>query len=95
MGRWVYIAEAPTADSTRTDTAPLTQLNVTDISQLTVENALFKSFDTIVRLQLEPVWHTVGRRSKAIVSVSRERFRTSSHLTADTQKAEGFEPPVI
>ncbi|KAL1523711.1 hypothetical protein AB1Y20_018641 [Prymnesium parvum] len=38
-----------------------------DVSQLTLENSLFKSFDTIVRLQLEPVWHKVGRRTKALV----------------------------
>eukprot|EP00966_Prymnesium_polylepis_P024877 573738-Prymnesium_polylepis.1 len=30
-----------------------------DVSQLTVEASLFKSFDMIVRMQLEPVWHKV------------------------------------
>ena len=39
-----------------------------DVSQLTVENALFKSFDTVVRLQLEPVWHRIPRRAKALCS---------------------------
>ena len=38
-----------------------------DVSQLTLENALFKSFDTIVRMQLEPVWHRISRRTRALV----------------------------
>ena len=39
-----------------------------DVSQLTVENSLFKSFDTIVRMQLDPVWHRIGKRTKALVA---------------------------
>ena len=38
-----------------------------DISQLSVENALFKSFDTIVRMQLEPMWHKTSKRTRALV----------------------------
>ena len=38
-----------------------------DVSQLTVENAIFKSFDVVVRRQLEPVWHRTSRRTKALV----------------------------
>lgn len=38
-----------------------------DVSQLTLENSLFKSFDSIVRVQLEPVWHAVSKRTRALV----------------------------
>jgi DNA excision repair protein ERCC-4 len=33
-----------------------------------VENALHKSFDVIVRRQLDPVWHRVSWRTKQIVN---------------------------
>ena len=39
-----------------------------DIDDLTVENALFKSFDKVVRTQLNPVWHSVGPKTKQLVS---------------------------
>ena len=39
-----------------------------DVSQFTLENSLFKSFDTIVRMQLDPVWHKTSRRTKALVA---------------------------
>jgi DNA excision repair protein ERCC-4 len=39
-----------------------------DVSQFSVENALFKSFDTIVRQQLEPVWYRTSKRTRALVS---------------------------
>ena len=39
-----------------------------DVTQLTVENALFKSFDVIVRRQLDPVWHQISRRTKSLVA---------------------------
>ncbi|RKP08935.1 hypothetical protein THASP1DRAFT_14944 [Thamnocephalis sphaerospora] len=35
--------------------------------QLTVENALLRSFDFIVRQQLDPVWHQVSARTKHLV----------------------------
>ena len=40
-----------------------------DVSQLTVENALFKSFDTIVRMQLQPIWHRTSKRTRALCEV--------------------------
>ena len=39
-----------------------------DLDDLKVENAYFKSFDIIVRRQLDPVWHKVGPRTKQLVS---------------------------
>jgi len=33
-----------------------------------VENGLFKSFDEIVRRQLDPIWHTLGKKTKQLVS---------------------------
>ncbi|KAG6373235.1 hypothetical protein JVT61DRAFT_6861 [Boletus reticuloceps] len=44
---------------------PVLQLELDD---LTVENAYFKSFDAVVRRQLDPVWHKVGPRTKQLVS---------------------------
>ena len=37
-----------------------------DVSDLTVESGLFKSFDEVVRRQLDPIWHTVGRKTKQV-----------------------------
>ena len=45
----------------------LRKTNKVDIEELTVENGLFKSFDEIVRSQLDPIWHTVGRKTKQLV----------------------------
>lgn len=42
--------------------------NKVDVEDLTVENGLFKSFDEIVRSQLDPIWHTLGRKTKQLVS---------------------------
>ncbi|KAF9617493.1 hypothetical protein IFM89_036697 [Coptis chinensis] len=41
--------------------------NKVDVEDLTVENGLFKSFDEIVRRQLDPIWHTLGRKTKQLV----------------------------
>ncbi|GAA5826719.1 hypothetical protein JCM11251_002868 [Rhodosporidiobolus azoricus] len=38
-----------------------------EVDDLTVENALFKSFDRVVRTQLDPVWHKVGPKTKGLV----------------------------
>jgi len=38
-----------------------------DVEELTVENGLLKSFDEIVRSQLDPIWHTVGWKTKQLV----------------------------
>ncbi|CAL5187698.1 unnamed protein product [Lathyrus oleraceus] len=42
--------------------------NKVDVEDLTVENGLFKSFDEIVRRQLDPIWHTLGKQTKQLVS---------------------------
>lgn len=42
--------------------------NKVDVEDLTVENGLFKSFDEIVKRQLDPIWHTLGKRTKQLVS---------------------------
>lgn len=42
--------------------------NKVDVDDLNVESGLFKSFDEIVRRQLDPIWHTLGKRTKQLVS---------------------------
>jgi DNA excision repair protein ERCC-4 len=42
--------------------------NKVDVEDLTVEKGLFKSFDEIVRRQLDPIWHTIGKKTKQLVS---------------------------
>lgn len=39
-----------------------------DLDDLNVENAYFKSFDIIVRRQLDSVWHKVGPKTKQLVN---------------------------
>ncbi|XP_058084738.1 DNA repair endonuclease UVH1 [Magnolia sinica] len=46
----------------------LRKTNKVDVEDLTVENGLFKSFDEIVRRQLDPIWHTIGRKTKQLVA---------------------------
>lgn len=46
----------------------LRKSNKVDVEDLTVENGLFKSFDEIIRSQLDPIWHTIGRKTKQLVS---------------------------
>ncbi|ORZ05671.1 DNA repair protein [Lobosporangium transversale] len=38
-----------------------------DIDDFTVEKALFKSFDVIIRKQLDPIWHRVTSKTKQLV----------------------------
>lgn len=39
-----------------------------DVSSFTVENSLFKSFDTIVRMQLNPFWHKTSKRTQSLAN---------------------------
>ncbi|KAK4055410.1 DNA repair protein RAD16 [Microbotryomycetes sp. JL221] len=39
-----------------------------EVEEFTVENALFRSFESLVRRQLEPVWHKVGPRTRSYVN---------------------------
>ncbi|KAH9299438.1 hypothetical protein KI387_031120, partial [Taxus chinensis] len=45
----------------------LRKSNKVDVEDLTVENGLFKSFDEIVRQQLDPIWHIIGKKTKQLV----------------------------
>lgn len=38
-----------------------------DTEELSVENAISKALDKIVKLQLEPVWHQLGPKTKNLV----------------------------
>lgn len=40
--------------------------NKIDSSQLSLERGLFRSFDDIVRRQLDSIWHTVSPRTKQV-----------------------------
>ncbi|TFY75345.1 hypothetical protein EWM64_g8667 [Hericium alpestre] len=52
-----------------TTLSELKRANTTlELDDLNVENAYFRSFDAIVRRQLDPVWHKVGPRTKQLVS---------------------------
>ncbi|KAK9094852.1 hypothetical protein Scep_026321 [Stephania cephalantha] len=54
--------------------------NKVDVDELTVENGLFKSFDEIVRRQLDPIWHTLGRKTKQLVSDLRNLRKLLDYL---------------
>jgi DNA excision repair protein ERCC-4 len=49
----------------------LTRQNL-DLEDLTVRNAQFKNFDTIVFMRLRPVWHKVGMKTKIHVQALSE-----------------------
>ena len=51
----------------RGDAQELNRTNRIDCSNLTRDQALFKSFDEVVRRQLDPVWNTVSRKTKQLV----------------------------
>ena len=44
----------------------LRKSNKIDTSQLTLEHGLFKSFDDIIRRQLDSIWHTVSLKTKHV-----------------------------
>uniref|UniRef100_A0A0E0K7G9 ERCC4 domain-containing protein n=1 Tax=Oryza punctata TaxID=4537 RepID=A0A0E0K7G9_ORYPU len=46
----------------------LRRTNKVDVEDLTVDKGLFKSFDEIVRRQLDPIWHTLGKKTKQLVA---------------------------
>jgi DNA excision repair protein ERCC-4 len=48
----------------------LTELKRTtnlDVSELTLENGIFKAFDALVRNQLAPEWHRISAKTKQVV----------------------------
>uniref|UniRef100_A0A0B7B0H8 DNA repair endonuclease XPF n=1 Tax=Arion vulgaris TaxID=1028688 RepID=A0A0B7B0H8_9EUPU len=52
-----------------------------DTDEITVENALSKSFETVIRLQLEPVWHQLSSRTRQLVSDLKTLRLILRHLT--------------
>ncbi|XP_078438167.1 restriction endonuclease, type II-like superfamily protein isoform X2 [Wolffia australiana] len=54
--------------------------NKVDVEDLTVENGLFKSFDEIVRRQLDPIWHTLGMKTKQLVADLRTLRKLADYL---------------
>ncbi|CAG8504551.1 10589_t:CDS:10 [Paraglomus brasilianum] len=38
-----------------------------DVEELTIENAMFRSFDRLVRHQLDPIWHRVSSKTKQMI----------------------------
>ncbi|KAG6896227.1 hypothetical protein C0992_009622 [Termitomyces sp. T32_za158] len=52
-----------------TTLSELKRANTTlDLDDFNVDNAYFRSFDMVVRRQLDPVWHKVGPRTKQLVN---------------------------
>ncbi|KAH9811883.1 DNA repair protein rad16 [Melampsora americana] len=39
-----------------------------EVDDLTVDNALFRSFDMVIRAQLDPIWHRVSPQTRQLVS---------------------------
>ncbi|UZJ52102.1 hypothetical protein CBS101457_001422 [Exobasidium rhododendri] len=39
-----------------------------EIEDATIENAIFQAFESVVRRQLDPVWHRIGTKTKRLVS---------------------------
>jgi len=53
-----------------------------DLEDLNVRNAQFKSFDTMVRMKLKPVWHRVGAKTRIHVAALTEL--RNLHTLADS-----------
>ncbi|BGP43109.1 DNA repair protein RAD16 [Rhodotorula kratochvilovae] len=51
-----------------------------EIEDLTVENALFSTFDRLVRTQLDPVWHKVGPKMRGLVRDLTELRKLQDYL---------------
>jgi DNA excision repair protein ERCC-4 len=51
-----------------------------DLDDFNIENAYFRSFDVIVRRQLDPVWNKVGARTKQLISDLSTLRRLLSYL---------------
>lgn len=65
--------------------------NKVDVEDLTVENSLFKSFDEIVRRQLDPIWHTLGKRTKQLVSDLKTLRKLLDYLARYSELCSVFE----
>ena len=63
-----------------------------DLEDINVRNAQFKSFDTIVRMRLKPVWHKVGAKTRIHVAALTElrNLHTYVHvITVYSDSPEG------
>uniref|UniRef100_K7K4W9 ERCC4 domain-containing protein n=1 Tax=Glycine max TaxID=3847 RepID=K7K4W9_SOYBN len=60
----------------------IAETNKVDVEDSTVENGLFKSFDEIVRRQLDPIWHTLGKKTKQLVSDLKTLRKLLDYLSA-------------
>ncbi|XP_052776482.1 DNA repair endonuclease XPF-like isoform X1 [Mya arenaria] len=52
-----------------------------DAEEITVENAIAKSFDQTIRLQLDPIWHQLGPKTKQLVNDLKTLRLILRHLT--------------
>ncbi|KAL5021200.1 hypothetical protein ScPMuIL_000355 [Solemya velum] len=52
-----------------------------DTEEITAENAIGKSFDKVIRLQLDPIWHQLGPKTRQLVSDLKTLRLILSHLT--------------
>ncbi|KAJ3035702.1 hypothetical protein HDV00_003463 [Rhizophlyctis rosea] len=53
-----------------------------DAEDFTVENAFFKSFDSMLRQQLDPIWHRIGQKSKQLVNDLKTLRKLLGYLVA-------------
>ncbi|KAK0530782.1 DNA repair protein RAD16, partial [Tilletia horrida] len=67
-----------------------------DIDDFSVDNAIFRSFDVMVRRQLDPVWHKVGPKTKQLVSdLTTLRSLMNYLLTYDSVTFQSYLETVI
>ncbi|XP_033737580.1 DNA repair endonuclease XPF-like [Pecten maximus] len=52
-----------------------------DADEITVENSIGKAFDTIIRMQLDPIWHQIGPKTRQLVSDLKTLRLILRHLT--------------
>lgn len=52
-----------------------------DADEITVENSIGKAFDTIIRMQLDPIWHQIGPKTRQLVSDLKTLRLILKHLT--------------
>ncbi|KAK3599865.1 hypothetical protein CHS0354_022437 [Potamilus streckersoni] len=52
-----------------------------DTEEITVENAIGKSFEKSIQLQLDPIWHQLGPKTKQLVSDLKTLRLILNHLT--------------
>ncbi|KAI8149173.1 hypothetical protein BJV82DRAFT_209509 [Fennellomyces sp. T-0311] len=57
------------------------QNSMVDVQDFTIENSFFKSFDMIVRRQLDPIWHRVSPLTKQLVGDLATLRKLLSYLT--------------